>query len=606
MKKNKKFSAFKLFYDEFIYKEDKTLSNVSRNINVIRSEVLKVRNTSPIDLEHYMMILNRANGRIKNQLDEMYTFNPNIFDFYLMLYRTRLVDTKEVAKDMPFIISCSFYDDYRLDDKSYEELSNSDFVIPKYSSLEKKNIRLEAKKGSKLLFFLNIIKDSKDSYRFSRLIKKIEDMFHDLKPNGESHYDYIAKVESCISLYEYLFTRDLEKIKGTYLGIELKEKMEIVYHKIYTFDFEFLKDSIKKHFDMLYQEYMDNGNLIRNYMTGNSMSYDSYKDIVTTLIKEKNKALKDYISGSYENIVAYDTTDLSRFKSTLINAFFDKRYLNIYYGLNTEEEFARRAIDFYEVAEILETQLFEKITFDSSHSKNLGRNNDVNSAILEKIYYLYDPFELLERYEESRKEFGLLLNKKDASFVTKYNKILNGLKISKDYHGPLPTSADIELRLNERRKSFLYEKCITDLINYNRGEDYDTRNYDLDYFALGLTIDDLIEVYGKMKYKIQNYDFSSITYIDSSDLEKDYFLLRLQEFIADVIFRMNDYGDLTREQKENRLIDICFTYLKENCLFIESKGKMNRKDKKQIFDETYSKFYKTSSWSKLLDIYRIK
>ena len=390
MKKDKKFSAFKLFYDEFVYKEDKTLKNISRNIELIRSSVLKIRNTSPLDKEYYMMILNRCNHRIQCQLDEIYSLNPYVFEYYYMLYKTRVLDTNEQVKDMPFIISCSFYDDYRLDDKSFEELSNSDYVIPKYNSLEKKNIRTEAKKGSQLLFILNLIKEHKDGYRFQRLVSIMNEMFHDLKPNGESHYDYIGRVEESIGYYQHVFVRELNKLSGTLLELDLKEKMEIVYRKRPSFDYDFLVSLIKEHFDMLYQEYMENGNLIKNYMTGNSISYASYKEVITTLTKEKNQYLKIYLKGTYESVVSYDTSDISRFKTTLMNAYFDIRYMNQYYPLDTVEDYVRRAIDFYDLSEVLEVQLFEKVSFDSSHSKKLGRNNDVNSAIMEKIYYLYD------------------------------------------------------------------------------------------------------------------------------------------------------------------------------------------------------------------------
>ena len=59
---------------------------------------------------------------------------------------------------MPFIISTSFYDDYRTDNKSFDEFYFNN--VPKYSSIEKRQIRLDAKNKSLLEYFVYLISGS--------------------------------------------------------------------------------------------------------------------------------------------------------------------------------------------------------------------------------------------------------------------------------------------------------------------------------------------------------------------------------------------------------------------------------------------------------------
>lgn len=182
-KDGKKFSAFKLFYDQFIYKENDSISyvNVDRNINLIREMTIEVRRMSKRDLGLYQTKLNRANKRIKEQLDEIYKLNKALFELYYLLYKSCVDMCSDKLEDMPFIISCSFYDDYRLDNKSVDELESSSYVVPKYSSLEKKEIRSKAKGLSKLEYFVSLIKDSSNANLFVNFIKQ-SDILMSIKP----------------------------------------------------------------------------------------------------------------------------------------------------------------------------------------------------------------------------------------------------------------------------------------------------------------------------------------------------------------------------------------------------------------------------------------
>ena len=63
------------------------------------------------------------------------------------------------------------------------------------------------------------------------------------------------------------------------------------------------------------------------------------------------------------------------------------------------------------VANDLINRIFEKNKFDAAYSRALMRNNDVKSAIVRKLYELYDPCFLLSVYEEKRLAFLKYLKK---------------------------------------------------------------------------------------------------------------------------------------------------------------------------------------------------
>ncbi len=610
VKKINKFSAFKLFYDEFVYKSDSNVKNVSRNIEIIKNEVMKVRKASKSNLDTYQLILDRANKRIRIQLNEIYELNSNVFEYYYYLYKTRVTISSDQIKDMPFVVSCSFYDDYRLDDKSVEELETSSYVIPAYNSLEKKEIRLEAQDKSRLTYFVQLLRNSSESYRFDKLFCYLDTMLSELKPVKESHYDYFMRINQSINLFEHIYRRVINKINGTDLGNEIQAKMEIAFRKKVTLDVAYFKEILLEHFDHVYHEYEENNELVKKYMMGNLISYESYKDIVNEYIREKNQLMEQYDKGIYDTYVNYDTSDISRFKTILIRSYFDGTYSNHLDLLSSEEDYANRAIELYSLADTLVNQLFEKVLFNSSHSKDLGRNGDANSALLEKLYSLYDPFDLIERFESTRKKFELSISKKGNGFYKEYLNLLNNKKISKNYHGPIPNKEILKLRLEEKCASFLYEKCITELVNRNTNGNYDTRNYDLNVVASYLSVDLLIDTYQKMKYKISSFDFQSLRFVDSvhgeDEYEKEELLKHLQYFVAHNILIKLKYGKLTKEQEDNRLNDICYSYLKEKCLFVLKKGNLSKKNYRESFDSSYDAFVLNSSWYQLLDKYKIK
>jgi len=597
--KYKEVSAFRLFYDEFIYKEDPTIVGVLGDFRRIKENLLKVRKCSKKNVSIYMHNLDFRNKIINYHLDRIAMINPSVFEYFYVLYKSRMALCNDKLEDMPFIVSCSFYNDYRIDNKDEKEWENNEFLVPKYSSLDKKSIRDTARGKSKLDYFILLLQDG-DSYRYAWFVNKVNYLKVKLKPVvSETHYDYFNRVSNALLEIKHLIERLKDKALMSDDYQIISEKMEIAYHHKFSLEFDEIYNLLTDYFDNLYNEVVSLNEFKQSLTIKNTISYEEYKDRVSDLVKEKEKYIKKFKNEKVD-IDSYDNSFINQFKVSLMKYFFDERLIDK--KCESLEESVNRAISFYELAQDLERQLFEKITFDATYSSDLGRNHDVVSALLIKIYDLYSPFITLDKYEELRMEFEKKLNKKNVVFLKEYETLLSSLKLKYDYHGPIPSKKIILLKINEMKKKFLFDNCITDLKNRDVTNVYDTRNYDLTVIVQGLTIDDLVEIYDKMKFKIEKYDFSNLRFLDKSigedEYEKNKMLKFLQELIVKQIFK-NLYKDkMTKEEENNRYKDICFAYLKEKCLFESENSDSNRsKNSLLLFLDAQLKYEKNSKWN---------
>ena len=193
----RKFSAFKLFYDEIIYKENVNLSysKIKRNVKKIKELITDIRKTNKSNIELYNDKLERINKRLKLQLNYMYEANSNVFKYYLSLYKINVLVSNDSVSEMPFIISCSFYEDYRLDGKNIEKLEDDKNLVPLFSSGEKRDIRENAKEIDILSYFLSVINDLPNASKYKRMVNKINTILA-FRPNyKESHYDFCSRID---------------------------------------------------------------------------------------------------------------------------------------------------------------------------------------------------------------------------------------------------------------------------------------------------------------------------------------------------------------------------------------------------------------------------
>lgn len=613
MKKElKKISAFKLFYDEFIYRENANVSYslIDRNIDNIRNLTLELRKTSKVDVEFYMTKLERANQRIKEQLNEIYKLNESIFEYFFLLYKSCMEMCNDKVSDMPFLISCAFYDDYRLDNKTAQELESSPFVVPKYTSLEKKEIRTEAKGLTKFEYFVKKVSDSEYSSQYKKFIDKAKAILN-TKPNlNESHGDYFARGKKRLDEFDFVSNRLEEKAKlnGDYEAIS--DLMEVSFRKKFIDWSKELKNMVLDYFDKSYKKMKESSEVKGCFNLANDISFESFKDMTEDLIREKDKYMKLFENGKFSPVEIMDDSYISKFKENLINSFFDKRYINSLSSNSDALEYVDRAIEIYSLADDLGNQIFERIMFDASHSPSLKRNNDVRSALITKIYDLYNPIYLLALFEKAKNGFESLLTNNSSMFIKDYNAKLTEKKLQYDFHGPLPTMKSIKTKILERRKDFIVEHCITELKSRDLLDTYDTRNYDLEVIAKDIEINEMISLYDQIKYKVNTFDYSSLYFYNKEialeGYEKKETLKAAQEFVVKDIFAKLKVGNLSDNEINERYRDICYGYFNEECIFVRETEEVIVKDDIDAFYEARNKFNENSKWNEFLVNNKIK
>lgn len=604
-------SAFKLFYDEFIYKENKAVSyvNISENIAKIRELVIGLRKTPKYNLQQYMEKLDRVYKRLKENLDNILVVNRNFFEFYLIIYKNHNVMSNDRVEDIPFVLLTSFYNDYRLDNKSADDLENSEYVIPKYSSLEKKDIRKEAKSVSKLEFFISLLKKSNNRYLYEKFLDKSVHILR-IKPLiNESNYDFYMRIDNILSEYERLWKRLEEKARNNEDYEVISEVMEIAYkRKFNDWDVD-IRILINEYFEELYRSMRSNKEVRSMMSVVNEITFEHYKESCDQLNEEKNNLLKDFENNRYVPFIQDGKSYLLNFKNVLANSFFDKRFKSKLVLDDDVDAYVDRAIELYALADELDDEIFEKVMFDASHSPVLKRGNDVHTALITHIYELYNPLYLLGIYEETKKEFDELLNKKSIEFKREFDLELIRKKDEYDYHGPIPSKESIRLKIVERRKKFILDNCITELFSRDILGNYDTRNYDLSIIAKDISVEDMVNLYYLMKNKIEDFNFESMNFINRGLVDKGYdkniTLKAAQEFAVKAIFNKLKNKAKNDEELNNAYKDICSNYLKEDILFLDvvTTEEDNGRDE---FEKTRKEYSKNTNWNKLIKDNKIK
>lgn len=609
-KKEKRVSAFKIFYDEFVYKESSHISytTIERNIENIRELTLELRKTSKANIEFYNTKLERINKRIREQLNEIYKINSSLFEYCFLLYKASVENCNDKVEDMPFLISCAFYEDYRLDNKTPLELESSPNTIPKYSSIEKKKIRNEAKGMTKFEFFLDRLR--KCEGRYKRFLEKIKVVVN-LKPKiNESHNEFILRVEEKTNSIDKMFPKLEAKAKFNDDYETINDYIEIAFKKRFDDWSVEIKVAIIEHFDSMYKKLKNNSEIRTCFNLANDISFETFREIIDSLIEEKEKYMKQFENGKFKPVEYLDDSYVAKFRESLINSFFDERYINKLSSNPTVDECVNRAISLYDLAEDLGNQIFERIMFDSSHSEALKRNNDVRNAIVTKIYDLYNPVYLLAIYDKTREGFESILKNNSKSFISEYNQKITEKKREYGYHGPMPTMSSIKTKIIERKKDFILEHCITELKSRDILCDYDTRNYDLSIFTRDIEINDLINLYELIKLKINNFNYDSMYFYKMDDSikenEKTIALSAAQEFITKAIFNKINTKHLSDEEIRNSYRDICYNYFNENCVFIGDSVVDNEEELKNDFIKNRNNFLVNSKWQEFLNRNKLK
>ena len=235
-----------------------------------------------------------------------------------------------------------------------------------------------------------------------------------IKPYINESYDkFFKRINEQIIKYNSYLVSIEEILKTTDDFEKISEVMQIAYRKKFILNNDILNEMVKLHFDTIFNRMKEDKKLRGQFNVSNDISFETFQELTDEFIQEKENLMKAYEKNEFEPISSIDDSYVSKFKELLINSFFDKRFKNSIKDENSINQYVERAISLYNLANDLENQIFEKVMYDASHSPELKRNNDVRSALIRKIYELYNPFYLLSYYEKAKNEFLNLLEKKD-------------------------------------------------------------------------------------------------------------------------------------------------------------------------------------------------
>lgn len=593
--RNYKFSAFKLFYDEFVYKENINVSylKVKRYIDRIRKYTTYIRRFSKNDIELYTLKLNRINKRFKTIFNNILIIEPSFFEYYLTLYKSKVKESNDNLKEVPFILNTSFFDDYRYDNKNYN-LEDEKILIPRYTSFEKRKFKEKAKQLEKLDFFCELLTKSEFSSQYRLFLRKINYLKIQRPNYDESNFNYFKRLDCHFKSIDRMSAILTEKAKKNGDYELIRNVMMLVYKEDFSDWVSSIQTIIKNYIDKQYNTLKKNSDVLTTIKLTNTISYESYLSYVEELTSEKEKFERQFANNTFAGIKSFDNSDVGKFKELLVNNYFDKRYMMDLNENSSEIDFVNFEVNLFMLSFDLENQLFEKKLYDASHSKNLRRNNDVDNALINKMYELYNPFLLLKRYNKTKDLFEKMLNAQNESFKQKVSSLFISKKQELDLHGPLPSSRVIKTKLNDKLKKFILDNVRNELVSFDKKNEYDTRNYDLSMLTDDLSINEMNKLYEMMKYNIINVDDK----IRNNILTDQELIKEAQSFVCKDIYKKID--------NKTSIKDICITYLNEQPLFIDNDNSNYGVNDISNFVTYLEKFKENSKWNKFIKKNRIK
>ena len=555
-----KFSAFRLFYDEFIYKNNLLVdyAGIEENVVRIREIARELRNTFPG--KNYMSLLDDARKELKKELDVIYEKSPSFYASYLSVYKKHVSFGTDTEKEMPFIIATSFYNDYRLDENGKLDYS---ILIPRYTSLEKKEIRDYYKANGLLDLFLYLI--GKSSGNYSILVTRIDYLKNLTVSYNETAEEFKKRFDTIVVDINDLLSKSEEKSKKSMDYLNIKDAISLVYKNKYDNWVGLLKNEFYSLFKDIYERDRKSKAVLYYEVDTNSITFETFEKYCSELVLEKEKNLELVTKGEKPVIDIPKKAFCADFRRKLLEEYFDSR---LYFDLNDDasvEEIANIGYKLGLFAEDLISRVFEKDKFDAAFSKSLGRNNDVRSAIVRKLYELYDPTYLISIYEKQRKAYLKFISSKGKEFANQVDYLNERIQKTSGLKSLLLTEDKIEKELVGKRINFVKEN-IEDIYSQDIFEYYDTRNYDLEVMLFRIDTKSLENLYQDLKKKISNNECNSNTCISGGYCDKKIEMLNsllhvFVRIIANKEFSFDLENDKRLKQKVHK--KVALEYLDE-------------------------------------------
>ena len=560
----KTFSAFRLFYDNFLYRNNVMIEydKISKYLNKIIDILKKATTVYHDDEGLYVENLTKYQNGIKKELDNIMDVYPYFFEKYYELYN-RNVDNYNTISDMPFVISCSFYNDYGNNDVQ-------DDYVQRLTSIDKKRLRDKAKKMSFIQFYKEVLKDF-NTTSYDVLIDLL-DYFINIDISIKNSFEDNKK-KYMNDLKKLLITnqRVLEKTKLNDDYNIIKDKMELVYKGCFDNFQERLELELNNYLLSLYENKKKNISDFYDTIVTNDLSYGLYKDFV---VKEKRYKEKfDKIYANKQNVKPNSITVAPLLRKRLIKIYYDSRFL--FEKEKSIKILGEKINGIKSLAQDIKDIIWEYILFVSSHTDYLKRNNTVRYAIINTLYQLYNPNDLLIRYDKVRNEL--------VDYLKQNSDLSNKLELNTTNFEELLSQEDIINDIKKRRKEFIINNAADNLVS--KCNDYDTREYDLYYMASDLDINELREIYNELRRN---------TKIEANDL--------LNYICQCILLLTNKKYDLNKPDYE-LISEVARSYLNiEYEISLDDTVYLNKRDE---FNIAYDAYLVQSSFHKLKGDFRI-
>ena len=560
----KTFSAFRLFYDNFLYRNNVMIEydKINKYLNKIIDILKKATTVYHDDEGLYVENLTKYQNGIKKELDNIMDVYPYFFEKYYELYN-RNVDNYNTISDMPFVISCSFYNDYGNNDVQ-------DDYVQRLTSIDKKRLRDKAKKMSFIQFYKEVLKDF-NTTSYDVLIDLL-DYFINIDISIKISFEDNKK-KYMNDLKKLLITnqRVLEKTKLNDDYNIIKDKMELVYKGCFNNFQERLELELNNYLLSLYENKKKNSSDFYDTIVTNDLSYGLYKDFV---VKEKRYKEKfDKIYANKQNVKPNSITVAPLLRKRLIKIYYDSRFL--FEKEKSIKILGEKINGIKSLAQDIKDIIWEYILFVSSHTDYLKRNNTVRYAIINTLYQLYNPNDLLIRYDKVRNEL--------VDYLKQNSDLSNKLELNTTNFEELLSQEDIINDIKKRRKEFIINNAADNLVS--KCNDYDTREYDLYYMASDLDINELREIYNELRRN---------TKIEANDL--------LNYICQCILLLTNKKYDLNKPDYE-LISEVARSYLNiEYEISLDDTVYLNKRDE---FNIAYDAYLVQSSFHKLKGDFRI-
>lgn len=515
-------SKFGYFYTYCLVNNDK---KIKREISKLKEIVELTNNLDARNNTIYNKKLSRKEERIDSILKQIARKNPEFLIEFVKEYSNE-VETSKPENDPKIIarnLSQSFYDMYQIKvsrksnivTKKNNYKSKENDIVINLTDKEKRKLDEKDKNNKEFTTFLSELKKCKYD-RINRQLNTLNKIINIEIKKDESKEEYEQRINR---LLRCAFNNiDMIFKKGMNYPFR-KAFIKVLSITIYLYDIKlrklsdlnkYLKESLRIELLNKYNSEEDsNKEFNYGYEIPSDTSTEMLIKVNEELEKEKYNLIERHKRGEK---IKFDRPFLNNIQSKkvdMINAYFNKRFDYDLATESSEEEFVNVILDLCELSDEITDDLFKKVLFDAHDSSNLAiiQSYEKNEA-LRTLYNLYSPNEKLDKYDKAKTRFEHIFKTLNTSKRDTIYKMVYEEKQKK--HIPIseliPSRETIMNNLVIRETKFIESHAVEEFkykaINHGK-----YLNYDLEIVARDIEVDDLPNIYQKLKRNITYTNF---------------------------------------------------------------------------------------------------